>query len=362
MPGWRTLTDAERSDVVSRIDAGEDEGGVAARYGMKAVSLARQMRRLRALGTFDEYIRGDVDDDNELAEEQEPALLQWERHRDDAVTWEELLEHAELGASLQNRMRPVITEASRTIDTNKPTLLVFMSDFHLGSRYTDYRAFIETTKIIKSDPRFNICIVGPDQETAFTWFHAADAVLNQTIPPYQQIELYRLWLDDMLDRTIAVTSDNHTDRRLEKGLGDIGLAWRTEVPYFRQWGILKLMVGKTEYRIVMSHKWRGSSIYHKLQPALRLMRDVDPTADIYVTAHTHQPAYMCGVFFPAVRQERPRQHFIVCGTFKTGNDVYSLGFGAGGVLGLPTLALWPNEYRIAAFDNPQTALLAMSAT
>lgn len=356
MRTWRDLTREEKVNIVGQLEVlGRDFSSVAIEYSVRESSIARQLRRMRASGALDKLVREVPQDFAERV----PALLQWQGRPTDDVTWEELVDHAEQGADLQNRMRPIINEAHRMIDTSIPILVCFMADFHLGSPHADYQAFVQTTKLIKSDRRFHLCVVGPDQETAFTWFRVADVVLNQTIAPYQQIELYRMWLDDMLDRTIAVCGDNHTDRRLERDLGDIGLVWRKDVPYFRQWGILHLRVGAVRYRIVMSHRWRGRSIYHQLQPALRLMRDVDPTADIYVTAHTHRPAYMCGVWFQTVRKDRPRQHLVVCGTFKTGNEIYSLGFGGGGVLGVPTLALWPDEYRIACFDSPATAIAAM---
>lgn len=358
MRTWSKLTRGEQVTIVGRVEVlGHALTRVAADYDMSAEGLARQMRRMRESGAIINLL-AEVPDD---LEEPTSPLLAWQAQPRDEVTWEELVDHAERGAELQNRMRPIINEAHRMIDTSSPVLVSFMADFHLGSPHANYKAFVRTTKTIKADPRFYLCVVGPDQESAFAWFRSADAVLNQTIAPYQQLELYRMWLDDMLDRTIAVCGDNHTDRRLERDLGDIGLVWRKEVPYFRQWGILHLRVGLTRYRIVLSHRWRGRSIYHQLQPTLRLMRDVDPTADVYVTAHTHRPAYMCGVWFQAVRKSRPRQHLIVCGTFKTGNEVFSLGYGGSGVLGVPTLALWPDEYRIACFDNPATAIAAMGS-
>jgi DNA-binding Lrp family transcriptional regulator len=359
MATWRDLAYEDKVRIIGRFEVlGQDLATISRDYNLNAESLGRTLRRLRQSGTLDKLLL-DVPED---LGEHVSALIEWKQRPRDDVTWEELAEHAERGAELQNRMRPVITEAHRMIGETEPVLVCFIADFHLGSPHADYRAFLQTTKLIRGDPRFYVCVVGPDQETAFAWFRSADPVLNQTIAPYQQIELYRMWLDEMLDRTIAVCGDNHSDRRLEQNLGDIGLVWRKEVPYFRQWGILHLRVGITRYKIVMSHRWRGRSIYHQLQPALRLMRDVDPTGDVYVTAHTHRPAYMCGVWFQAIRKDRPRQHLVVCGTFKTGNEVFSLGYGGGGVLGVPTLALWPDEYRIACFDNPGTAIAAMGGS
>lgn len=373
MRSWRNLSAEEKASLAARFLGGENVDSLAAAFGIGRVeSLARTLRYLRAKGRLDE-LAGMAGDDAAADGDQADSdgddnggttyLEEWAEHvgrLGQRPQWRELVAHARRGAEIQAAYRPDIRRATRCIVSGRPIFLTFMSDFHLGSPHTDYRAFVETTDLIIGDERFYIAVVGPDLETAFAWFRSAEAILNQTIPPWLQIELYRQWLDEMLPRTVAVCGDNHTDERLERVLGDIGLVWRDDVPYFRAWGILTLRVGETDYEIVMSHRYRGHSIYHNLQPALRMMRDIYPVADIYVTAHTHRPAYLCGVFYPEARPLKPRQHFIVAGTFKTDGDIYLLrNFGNSGVLGLPTLALWPSEHRIVHFASPAEALAAM---
>ena len=271
-------------------------------------------------------------------------------------TWREIVDHAKAGAELHNRLRPITTKETRKIKTDHDGIfLVHMADFHLGSPATDHQMFVETADLLLSDPRFFLLIAGPDQETAFAWFYSAEVILEQVISPALQLEAYRQWLDEMFSRTLAVCGDNHTDERLERMLGDIGLVWRTDVPYFRTYGILELWVNDIQYEEVVTHKYKGHSMYHAFQPALRMMRDINPLADIYCTAHTHAPGYMNASFFPEIRKEK--QHFLVTGTFKTGEDVYGLrNFGKRGVLGLPTLYLSGKSRQIIYFESPEMAL------
>jgi len=302
-------------------------------------------------------------------EQEEPTRLErWREHLDrlDAQPdWRELVEHARRGAEIQQSYRPVFNRATRRIITDKPIFLSFIADLHLGSPYAQYQAFVATTDLLLGDNRFYTSVVGPDLETAFAWFRSADAVLNQVLAPWLQIELFRQWLDEMLPRCTSICGDNHTDERLERHLGDIGLVWRDDIPYFRTWGILTVEVGPeggpfAEYEIVLAHKYKGHSIYHDLQPALRMMRDIYPIADVYCTAHTHTPFHMDGVFYAEARPLKPRQHFIVTGTFKTGPEPYSMrNFGGGGILGIPTLALWPREYKLQYFKSPEMAVEVM---
>lgn len=296
-------------------------------------------------------------------EKKKSALEQWTLQTD-KPTWREILELAKQNAEIQHRLRPLYTSAERVIKTDRPIFVTYMSDFHLGSPATNIQAFLDTTDLLMSDPRFYFIVVGPDLETAFAWFRSAEAVLNQTIPPWVQIEAYRHWLTDALAKALATCGDNHTDRRLERMLGDIGLTWREDLPYFRAYGRLKITLDNgrgdpVSYRTVMAHQYKGHSIYHKLQPAIRMMREIDPLADIYATAHTHSPFHMDGVYWAEedLRPQGSRQHFVVAGTFKDGPEVYSLaGYGKPGVLGLPTFMLDPNEFRIVYFDSPEIAL------
>lgn len=304
---------------------------------------------------------------NTNSEYLEPSYLEewldYQERMENQPSWRELIDHAREGARIQNLYRPDIRRVKRRIVTRKPINVAFISDFHLGSPHTDYESFVDTSNILLNNDDMYIVVAGPDQEMAFSWFYSAEPVLTQVIPPYLQVELYRQWLNGMMPKVISVTGDNHSDQRLRKHLGDIGLVWRDDVPYFPAWGIIELEVGPNEdsmctYEIVVTHKYKGSSIYHDLQPALRVMRDIYPLADVYVTAHTHVPAYMAGVFYPEARPTKPMQHFIVTGTFKTEGDNYSLvNFGGSGVLGVPTIQFWPEEYRVQYYQSPEQALL-----
>lgn len=297
-------------------------------------------------------------------EEERTALDEW-KAQEEKPTWQELLDLAEHGQRLHDRLRPIVQTATRTITCHGPIAVVFMSDFHLGARGTDYAAFARTTDLIMSDERFFIVVNGADVEGAFHSFRSAEPGESSVLPVWMQIEAFTQWVDAMLSRIVCICGDNHIDERLETILGDIGLVWRDDVPYFRTFGLLSLVVqnseSRREYKGLITHRYKGNSIYHKLQPTLRTMRDIYPTADFYATAHTHTPAYMTGVYYPMARDEKmPEQHFVVSGSFKTRADVYSLrNFGGCGILGLPTLVFWPDEFLIQYFKSPWAAQFAM---
>ncbi len=351
----------------------------------KIVEIAQRVNSVRELAREADIARttlrdwmereglGSLDDVRNLSDKSQGApppaqtgLEAWKsEHRE--LTWREMVEHARAGAELQREFRPNMRRVARRIITDKPIFMVSAADFHLGSSHTDYDAFINTSDLLFSDERFYLAIAGADQETAFAWFRSAEAVLDQVLPPAMQIDLFKKWLDEIITRTLCVCGDNHTDERLERVLGDIGSVWRSDVPYFKTQGLLTLEIGPdadhlARYEVMLAHRYRGTAAYHDLQPALKMLHTLYPLADIYVTAHTHEPAYMNGCFFPEARAGKPRQHLAVCGTFKTGDDLYAQrNYGASGVLGLPTFMLWPGEYRVQHFDSPDAAVAATTA-
>lgn len=290
-----------------------------------------------------------------------PTVLQeWKSH-DDRPTWEELLNYAQQGANLQHRLRPVNTRVKRVIETDRDIFVVHMSDFHLGAPTTDYELFMRTTDFILNNDQIFVIVVGSDLEFAIKQFRDASAVLNQVMPPWMQLEAYRLWLEEMLPKCLLINGDNHVDARMDRFFGSFDLNLPDGIPVCPGYAILKLFLdnGKNtvKYMAVTAHQFRGSSIYHDLQPTFRLFRDVHPLADWYVTAHRHTPAYMEGVFFQEARLLKPVQRFLVCGTFKTGADLYLLReFGSKGILGLPTLRLSAKEWGIQYYPSPQVAL------
>jgi len=295
-------------------------------------------------------------------EDDEPSVLEEWQQADERPSLREIMDYAETGADLQRRMRPTTQRAERRIFTKEPIFLVHMADFHLGAPSTDYYKFMETTQLIMSDPRFFIVVCGPDLENSMVTFRDASATLNQVLPPWMQLEAYFQWIDWVLPRLACCCSDNHLYERLERLLGDSGHARPRGVPFFPAWGLLDLVLDNGEgepvsYEAVLTHRYRGHSIYHDMQPVLRMLRDIYPIADWYCSAHTHVPAYLEGIFFPEARPLKPRQRFLVCGTFRIGADLYSLrNFGSSGILGLPTLMLWPDQYKVQYFPSPEMAL------
>jgi hypothetical protein len=351
---------------------------IAKRFGVSAAAMRGAIQRwlskrdLSVTDAFEDDYIDDEDDDaaysgNYIVDEDGeirviPTILQeWREHENERPSWQELIKYAESGAQLQQRLRPVLRSATRVVETKEDIYVAHVSDLHLGAAPVDYGLFMSTSNFFLEHPRLFLIINGPDLEFALTHFRDSSAVLNQVMPPWMQLEAFRLWLKDMLPRTLCMCGDNHVTERLERFLGDIGLALPQGIPYFQTFGKLTLKLDNgvgdpVTYTAVLTHKYKGHSIYHNMQPALRAFRDIDPTADWYATAHTHKPGYLEGVWHKSARPDHPRQRMVVSGTFKNLEDVYALrNYGSSGVLGIPTLRLSPDKWDIDYFKSPESA-------
>ena len=159
-------------------DEGLTWAQIAEETGLHPEAARGRWRRLEEAAHW----RGDDDDPEPEQGPVGPTYLEaWEAEmgrREDRPEWRELVEHAKHGAEIQLAYRPNPSRATRRIVTDGPVFVALPADFHLGSPYTDYEAFVATTDLILGDDRFYISVVGPDMETAFAWFRSADAALH----------------------------------------------------------------------------------------------------------------------------------------------------------------------------------------
>lgn len=97
MATWTELTDAQRGEAINRILNSEKIDDVAISYGLKSESLSRTLRRLRAAGVIEDYIKSVEERDDEpipqstFVEDGNEASLEWNSGYGPIVTLDELI-------------------------------------------------------------------------------------------------------------------------------------------------------------------------------------------------------------------------------------------------------------------------------
>ena len=165
-----------------------------------------------------------------------------------------------------------------------------MSDLQFGNPAMNLDKHIEYTDYIINTPGLYVALLGDELDTFFPGFYSGRPVSNTIFPPQQQLMYFEKWLEDIQDKLLFATWDNHTDMRFEKAIGFSPAAMLKSkfCPYFNGIGQTFLTVGMTEYHIVSSHFFRGKSKYNPLHGVMSFAREQVQTADIYVQGDQHQ--------------------------------------------------------------------------
>ena len=238
----------------------------------------------------------------------------------DGVTWREMLRDVNVISDLNKKYGDFYSE-NYTYEINHDNpIIVFTSDWHLGSRYTDYRELMKHWEFLLQDNVYTI-VVG-DLVDMFLEFKNKSVIHSQIVNPTFQIKLLKSYLEEAFatGRFIAVgLSEQMSHDQAMKVLGGIDIysilfeKYAKNVAFMRNKGHIYLKVLDQQYEIAIGHKVSAS----KLNPflgALNLCRYFYPNADVLVTAHTHNPA-SAEVYYAGKKRA-----LINLGAFKIGDD------------------------------------------
>ncbi len=137
------------------------------------------------------------------------------------------------------------------------------------------------------------------------------------------------------------------------GYSDVAQMFGKKCTYFYGSGLIDFHVGNQMYKINLSHKMRGRSWFHALHGNIRGWMQTH--ADVVVTAHGHEWAYMTdcrGVDAKGMSKDR---HLLQIGTYKGQGDTYSDRNFKPGVIHNDCLVLSSNEHKIIHFGTVNDA-------
>lgn len=249
--------------------------------------------------------------------------------------------------------------ANVEIVTNKPIGLVFSGDWHLGAKDTDHSALADLLELVYRNPSLYLFLMGDLYENCKT-FYSLESIHSQTINPESQFYALEQALTPLIERTKILGSihGNHDIERDEKLFSYSPLAQllKKNVPYFDGKAVMNLVIKSArvgepfEIKIFANHKSSNSAVNPFAGP-LKLY-DKFFHADIVCTAHVHNP--VIGSYVDPRTGKAPI--LLQTGTFKTGDDVYSLRHFKRGLPGCPTVVIDPNQKELVPFMNPNQAL------
>lgn len=304
-----------------------------------------------------------------LSRDQERTKAIWEcldKNKAEKVDWRKLPQISKQHREIKKKVSSSQTTANVKVTTDDDWYgVVFSSDWHFGSSSCDVDSLMYHIDNVLNGP-FHLITCG-DLIDNFKQFKNVSAILQQEMSPKEQGIFLAGVIDEMNEKKklIAGCWGNHDDD-FDGRIGASPEARRligNKSVFFNGKGVLNLTINKNiKYSISLAHHWSGKSIYNPTHGQMRSYKDFYP-ADVIVGAHTHNFSYQYISMYD-IATKMPDigfggyAHLIQLGTFKTGEDEYSLKYFNRGREGVPVV-LFNTKKREAVFVPNYDLALAM---
>lgn len=244
--------------------------------------------------------------------------------------------------AMQQENAPLPTTARIEIATEYPVGIVFTSDWHIGSVWTDHEALRRDVERIAAFPGLFAYVGGDPTDNMVISKLGHVARDEQVLSPRDQWRVFRWLIERLRPSLIAVGRGNHdawTHR--EAGIDGIEAALHgVPVLHTGEDTYLELVIGTQEYVIYRKHRPVSSSRIHRSQGVKRAYEWGQRIFDVGVTEHFHEASVSC-----EIRHGRYRW-FVTTGSYKI-LDPYARehGFSGGGPV-MPVAVFWPDRHKI----------------
>lgn len=272
---------------------------------------------------------------------------------------EHTMEHISALQDFMNGEMQTVKAVKHTLPA-RPSVIIFSSDIHFGSFYTNYAELTELYKLLMdADSNVYVVLNGDviDNFDVFAGMLAVKALNSQVIPPvYQRAFLTRLLRALSYNKKLlGFVIGNHEEfSQLEflKGANaPIGLNRLTIKLHFEN---------AFDLTIACVHKSRFNSFLNPIHSSLRELMLLYPYADIVVTSHTHTPAIMS---FPYPSEDGYKNRWLI----KTGSlkdlDPYTYKYFSPypqSGISTPAVLVLPYSRQVIGFNDYRIALNVLS--
>jgi hypothetical protein len=226
---------------------------------------------------------------------------------------DEILDAAEAYKQALNRTKNTQgTYLKMSLNVNTPICVVGIGDTQLGSYGTDLGLFKEITDEILNTPDLYVILLGDLTQMAVK-FRGVLEMMDNLIPPKVQFKLLEDWIKKIKHKVICSVWENHAQMREENGIGFSPTAemLAEHTAHFNGIGHVDLTVGSQEYKIAVSHFFRGRSMYNPVHAQMKYTKWEGQDREIVMAGDSHVPG-VCSYFDGGVKRLA-----INCGSIQT---------------------------------------------
>lgn len=178
-----------------------------------------------------------------------------------------------------------------TLNYSKQKSLSFicLSDLHALSYGTDHQNLERIIDEIMAEPDLKIGLVGDLCQMSIK-MRSVMEVSDNVLPPEMQMEWLESFLNEIKDRVLFCTWDNHSVTREESqsGVSVFARLAGRNCPYFAGIGHVNVKVGKQTYKIAVSHKFNGGSMLNPCHSQMRYLRFEGVDREIAIAGDSHK--------------------------------------------------------------------------
>ncbi len=229
--------------------------------------------------------------------------------------WEDLVMYVE---QLDRRTGIKVRTIKHEPQKDRALHLYAIGDLHVGNKLHNAKKLQPVLDFIVEDPDGYVIFLGDQAEVA-TKTSVGKGLFDENEHLKEQIESLYSLLQPLADmgKIVGIHEGNH-EYRVEQMVGVDPMEWLAkwlDVPYLGWQAFTRFHVGKQSYLVHSFHgKSAAQTVGGQINAAVKLMNQVE--ADLYLSGHTHGPAYVkIPRFVEDTRRKeivRKLHHFYVC--------------------------------------------------
>jgi hypothetical protein len=204
-------------------------------------------------------------------------------------TWREMAEEAIQRQRARATAKAAQDHATIRIETDRPTAVLFISDWHMGSWGADYGTMLTITDRIKA-LGLHVATLGDMAHMAIK-LRGVLEVMDNLYSPGEQDAMVTGWVEEIEPYILWSTWCNHAVERQELAIGYSPTAeiFKSRTIYHSGIGHIDLSVGNETYKIASSHVFPGSTNRNVLGGQIRWMREQGLDRELAIAGDKHQP-------------------------------------------------------------------------
>lgn len=246
-----------------------------------------------------------------------------------------------------------VSEVNKVIESNGPIMVIFLSDWHIGSIHTDLLKIKKVVNYIKDTPNVYAIFSGDVLDAAGAGSKHTSILHEQIIQPAVARQIAKGFFNILGSKLLAYTAGCHDNWSVDQVDYD-QVAEMSSSPYLGNGGTINIMLSEQLYRVAVRHKFGGGTGSSIFVANKNYLLKSDSSADIVAIGHHHVSGVASEVF------QGKERVFVRTGSAKA-IDSYADRLGLGTPTqselsnSFPSIILWNDEKKMASFGNWEAA-------